>query len=362
MCTGAQSPCGPAKLRDTDWLSQDPDIVPAVFVAIVNYRTSALVIDCLTSLAPQVPALRGGRVIVVDNASGDDSLARIGAAIDANRWGAWAALVALPRNGGFAYGNNRAVERAHELDPAHDVVVLLNPDTVVRPGALRALLSHFESHPRAGIVGASIEDEHGRRQDSAHSFPSPRSEFVVGSQLGLARRLLRVRPFGAVAHDRSHACDWVSGACFAVRRQVFEQVGPLDEGYFLYFEEVDYCRRARAAGWECWYVADARVVHQEGSSTGIRDSARRRPGYWFASRRRYFTKAYGTAGLIVADLLWVIGHTSYVARRTLGLGGAKKDPIPQRFALDLLTGDIRAIVRGDLRSLRVAPPSVGHMP
>jgi N-acetylglucosaminyl-diphospho-decaprenol L-rhamnosyltransferase len=323
--------------------------MPAVFVAIVNYRTGPMVVECLASLASQIPSLRGGRVIVVDNASNDDSVARIGAAIEANGWSAWSELMALPRNGGFAYGNNRAVERARELDATLGTILFLNPDTVVRPGALRALVSHLESHADVGIVGASIEDENGVRQRTAHPFPTPLTEFVAGSQLGLADRLLGVPWMGDPAPDRSYACDWVSGACFAVRRQVFESIGLLDEGFFLYFEEVDFCRRARHAGWSCWFVADARVVHHEGSSTGIRQ-ARRRPAYWFASRRRYFLKAHGTLGLVAADLLWSLGRASYLLRRSIGLGGAKKlEQVPPRFALDLLLGDAKAIARGDLR-------------
>ena len=314
----------------------------AVFVAIVNYRTGAMVAECLASLAPQLVLLRGGRVIVVDNASGDDSVALIEAAIDAHGWGDWVDVIAAPRNGGFAYGNNRAIERVRELDPQHAAIVFLNPDTIVRAGALRALLSHLDSHADAGIVGASIEDEQGAHQKSAHPFPSPLTELVAGSQLGLAARLVGV---DELAEGRSQRCDWVSGAAFVVRREVFERIGGLDEGYFLYFEEVDFCRRARRAGWTCWTVADARIVHREGSSTGIRE-ARRRPAYWFESRRRYFTKSYGTIGLIAADLLWAIGRASYLVRRTVGLGGAPKlEPVPPRFALDLLIGDARAVVR-----------------
>jgi GT2 family glycosyltransferase len=312
-----------------------------VFVVIVNYRTGRLAVECLASLSAQVDALRGGRVIVADNQSGDDSLEVLGAAIAAHQW-TWVEVLALPRNGGFAYGNNRAIERVHEIDPQHAAIVFLNPDTVVRPGALRALLSHLDSHADAGIVGATIEDEHGARQKSAHPFPSPLTELVAGSQLGLAARLVGV---DALAEGRSQRCVWVSGAAFVVRREVFERIGGLDERYFLYFEEVDFCRRARRAGWTCWTVADARVVHREGSSTGIRE-VRRRPAYWFESRRRYFTKAYGTLGLIAADLLWTVGRASYLARRAVGLGGASKiEQVPPRFALDLLVGDARAIVR-----------------
>lgn len=327
--------------------------MPSVFVAIVNYRTGPLVVECLASLVSEVPELRGGRVIVVDNASGDGSVQHISTAIEANGWGEWSEVMALPRNGGFAYGNNRAIERARQLDAGIGTMVLLNPDTVVRPGGLRALQHHFDSHAESGIAGASIEDADGIRQRAAHPFPSPLTELVQGLQLGVAARLLGLASLGRAAEERSHPCDWVSGACFAVRRQVFDRIGLLDEGYFLYFEEVDFCLRARRAGWSCWYVADARVVHREGSSTGIRDAARRRPAYWFDSRRRYFTRAHGMLGLVAADLLWALGRASFVFRRAIGLGGARKlEQVPRRFAFDLLTGDARAILRGDLRKLR----------
>ena len=322
----------------------------SVFVAIVNYRTAALVVECLASLAPQVALLRGGRVVVVDNASGDDSVAHVAAGIDANGWTGWAEVVAAPRNGGFAYGNNRAIERVRTLDPAFDAIVFVNPDTVLRAGALRALLSHLESHPDAGIVGAAIEDEHGVRQRTAHRFPSPLGELVAGAQLGVVERLLGRGPTAASSNGASYRCDWVSGAAFAVRRGVFDSIGGLDEGYFLYFEEVDFCRRAQRAGWTCWHVADARVVHREGSSTGIRDRERRRPAYWFASRRRYFAKAYGTLGVVAADAMWAIGRASFLVRRAVGLGGRPRtEQVPQRFSLDLLAGDAKAIVRGELR-------------
>jgi hypothetical protein len=141
-------------------------------------------------------------------------------------------------------------------------------------------------------------------------------------------------------------CEWVSGASLMLRRGVIEAIGLLDEGFFLYFEEVDYCLRARQAGWEVWYVPESRVVHFEGASTGIRTASRRRPSYWFASRRRFFAKHYGIAGLVAADALWAVGHASLRARRTLGLGRGGDIPDPPGIAKDLLWGDLQALVRG----------------
>ena len=109
--------------------------VPSVFVSIVNFRTGQLTVQCLASLAADVSCLGSGRVIVVDNCSEDDSTTQISSAIQGNGWGAWAELLPMPRNGGFAYGNNAAIARARELDPHLGAVVLLNPDTVATSGA-----------------------------------------------------------------------------------------------------------------------------------------------------------------------------------------------------------------------------------
>ena len=326
----------------------------SVFVVIVNYRTGSLTIDCLASLASEVVDLRGGKVIVVDNASGDGSAALISDAILERGWQGWAELIELPRNGGFAYGNNHAIRRARSHQPSLLAVVCLNPDTRVLPGAIALLIDALERRPDAGIIGSSIEDEHGRVQRTAHPFHSPWSELDSGAQFGLITRLVGKRSLGRPVGQRAEACDWVSGACMAVRTEVFDRIGMLDEGYFLYFEETDFCLRARRAGWSCWYVPEARVIHFEGASTGIRDARRRRAAYWFDSRRRFFARAHGILGLIAADLLWSIGRASFVVRRGLGLGGAPKGgPEPARFAFDLLTGDAKAILRGELRNLQV---------
>ena len=336
--------------------------MPAAFVLIVNYCTGPLVVDCLASLVPELPALHGGRVIVVDNASGDDSVAHIGAAIDECGWGDWADLIALPRNGGFAYGNNLALERVRAHDPAFYAIVCLNPDTNVRPGALAALLGQFSATPRAGIVGALIEDEHGVRQRAGHAFPSPIGELDRAAQLGLLSRVLTRSTTGKALDDAPRRFDWVSGACFAVRRQVIEQIGGFDEGYFLYFEETDFCFRAQGAGWSCWQVPQAEVVHFEGASTGINIPAQRRPAYWYASRRRFFLKAYGITGLLAADLLWAIGRCSLLLRRGLGLGGRQGQARePRKVFLDLIVGDLRALIRGEWFCVNAGSPR-GQVP
>ena len=326
----------------------------SLHVVIVNYRTGGLAVDCLRSLAPMVGDLQGGRVVVVDNDSGDDSVEVIRSAIVDGGWSSWAELHTLPRNGGFAYGNNAAIARVRALDPAFGAILLLNPDTVAAPGLFAHLAGWLKANPRVGIVGAAIENETGVAQCSAHRQPSPLTELDSAAQLGpLSRWLAGSAPLPGVPSSAAHECDWVSGACMAVRREVLDAIGPMDEGFFLYFEEVDFCLRARHAGWRCWFVPAARVRHFEGAATGIRVARRRRPGYWYGSRRRFFVKAYGTAGLLAADLMWALGRLSLVIRRTLRLGGqAGRASEPSRLAFDLLGGDLKAIASGELRRIR----------
>ena len=334
----------------------------STFVLIVNFRTGQLVVDCLESLISELPFLQGGKVIVVDNASGDDSTAQIAAAINDRGWSGWAELIALPHNGGFAYGNNRALERVREIDSSFGTIVCLNPDTVVRSGAITAMLGQFRASPRAGVVGALIENEDGVAQRAGHNFPSPLGELERAAQLGLLSRGLSSADMPQPIAAQVRRFDWVSGACFAIRREVIEQIGGFDEGYFLYFEETDFCLRAQRAGWTCWQVPQAVVVHFEGASTGINIPAKRRPAYWYASRRRFFLKAYGVAGLLAADLLWTLGRFSLVLRRALGLGGRQEQGRePSGMFFDLIVGDFRALLKGEwfrvgARSLRQSAP------
>ncbi|RTL52730.1 MAG: glycosyltransferase family 2 protein [Rhodocyclaceae bacterium] len=321
------------------------------WIVIVNYRTADLVVDCLQSLETQREVLGGGKVVVVDNDSGDGSVGRIAEAITAHGWSAWAEVVAAPRNGGFSYGNNVGIRLALSADPAAAWIMLLNPDTVVRSGALGALREFMATHPGVGIAGSLLENPDGSVDCSAHRIPSALGELEGSARFGPLSRLLREHRVSDAPGSEAHPCDWVSGAALVMRREVLVQAGLMDEGYFLYFEEVDFCCRAKEAGWEVWYVPEARVMHLEGASTGIRKAAKRRAHYWYDSRRRFFVRHHGVAGLILADLLWALGRLSFLARRALRLGG-KPGADPKWFMVDLLWGDLRAIMSGRVFALR----------
>ena len=325
----------------------------SAWIIIVNYRTADLAIDCLRALSTQAADLLGNRFVVVDNDSGDSSVEKLTAAIEREGWSSWVEVMPLTRNGGFAFGNNASIRRA--LASAHlpDYVMLLNPDTVIRPGAVKALVDFMDAHPSAGIGGSQLENSNGDVDCSAHTFPSPLSELDGGARLGVLSRLLHRYVVTSTPRTVAHRCDWVSGASMIIRRRVIEDIGLMDENYFLYFEEVDFCRRAHSAGWECWYVPDSRVMHLEGASTGISVAAKRRAKYWYDSRRRFFIKHYGIAGLVVADAFWAIGRLSFLLRKSLHLSASSREHNdPKWFMFDLLWGDLRAILTGWCRVSR----------
>jgi N-acetylglucosaminyl-diphospho-decaprenol L-rhamnosyltransferase len=291
-----------------------------LLIVIVNYRTADLTIDCLRSVRDEVTALSGARVVVTDNASGDDSAERIALAIFNNAWRDWVQFVPLDRNGGFAYGNNAAIRPALVSNDPPDYVLLLNPDTVARAGAIGALLDFMDAHLHVGIAGSRLEHPDGTPQQSAFRFPSALAELEGGMRLGLITPMLRRWNIAPPVPKEACRAEWVAGASMIIRRNVFDLIGLLDERYFMYFEEVDFCRRAAKAGWPCWYVPQSRVVHLVGQSSGVTDikqANKPRPRYWFQSRRLFFLTHYGHFRTLLADMFWTAGYAQWRVRRAM---------------------------------------------
>lgn len=286
-----------------------------VAAVIVTYKSAQLAIESLRSLAMERDAgWPNLRAVVVDNASGD--LPQIAQAVAANVWSAWVTLVSAPRNGGFSYGNNLGMERAYaSARPAY--VYLLNPDAQVRPGAIAALTRFLESHPDAGIAGSSFESQDGSDWPFAFRFPTVLSEVDNGLEFGLATRLLRRWVVPRTMSKASEPVDWVCGASMMIRPEVLSAIGGLDENYFLYFEETDFCRRARQAGFATWYVPESRVMHIAGQSTMVTNAPERLPGYWFESRRRYFVLAFGLRRAMAIDMIAILAHALGSFKRLL---------------------------------------------
>jgi N-acetylglucosaminyl-diphospho-decaprenol L-rhamnosyltransferase len=313
-----------------------------LLIVIVNYRTADLTIGALASVEPELASVAPARVIVVDNCSGDGSADRIDAAITARGWGGWAMLLRAERNGGFAYGNNRGVEKGFALWPKPAYVHLLNPDTVVRPDGLAALVRFMDGNPTIGIGGSRLEDPNGTPQASAFRFPGVLSELDRAVQLGVLTRVLSRWVSAAPITDQPCPTDWVAGASMIIRCQVLEAIGLLDERYFLYFEEVAFIRQALLAGWPCWYVPTSRVVHLVGQASGVTDprqSRRRRPDYWFESRRRYLLTNLGPGRAAIADLAHLLGLVAWRARCLIE---RKADNTPAHLLADSLRHSVFA--------------------
>ena len=289
---------------------------------IVNYRTAELALEAVSSLLAEMQSLPGGRVYLVDNASGDDSLATFAQAIERRGWQSAVVLIAAPRNGGFGYGVNLAVRRALATEPLPDYLYVLNPDAQVEPGSLARLLAFAERHPQAGLAGSHIRGTDGQTQVAAFRFPSLWGELEGTANIGLLTRLLARHAVSLPLPDADREVDWISGTSMLIRRSTFEAVGLFDEEFFLYFEEVDFCRRAKLAARPAWFVAGAPITHIGAVATGMRDESRPMPGYWFDSRHRYLRKHHGAAYAVLCDVAQVLGTFAFQAKqRVLGRSG-----------------------------------------
>ncbi len=231
-----------------------------VTIVIVSFNTKAALEGCLASLAAHPPSAAHD-VVVVDNASSDGTPEAIRANWPAVR------LVEMGRNVGFAAANNAGIRGA-----SGGLVLLLNSDTLVPAGAVDTLVGRLEAEPGSAAAGPRIVDADGRPELSFGAMIGPFAEFrqkvIVSLQ---ARGVPAVTRYVDRATRRTHRPDWVSGACLLVRRADALAAGLLDERYFLYAEDVDFCAALRALGKEILFVPDAEIVHLRGVSR------RRRP-------------------------------------------------------------------------------------
>jgi N-acetylglucosaminyl-diphospho-decaprenol L-rhamnosyltransferase len=242
------------KVRDMAPIPADAAAAPRLSVIILNHNSGDFLRTCLDSIFAQPPPFPI-EVIIPDNASNDSSIERA-----AQAWGGRIRILENGANRGFAWGNNRGIDAARG-----EYLCLLNPDTVVRPGALTALAGFLDANPRAGFVGPMVLDREGAPQRSAkRSIPTPFD--AICRALLLSRLFPRSRRFARyeatyLDDDQSQRVEACDGCCMTVRRSVIDQIGKLDEGYFIYCEDVDWFMRAKWAGWEVWYHPQAVIEH-----------------------------------------------------------------------------------------------------
>ena len=309
-----------------------------LLVVILNYRVTHLTIDSLRSIAPEISSVPGMKVAVLENGTGGDAEQRLREAIDTNGWGAWAELSATSPNLGFTGGNNFLIRKSLASADLPDYFLLLNADTLVLPGAFEALVRFMDNNPKVGIAGSRLEWPDGKPQGTPFRFHGIASEFDRGLQLGIVSKLLS--PWLARMPTPTAACevDWVCGASMIIRRKLIETIGPLDEGLYTYYDDTDYCLNAKRAGWQTWFVPESKVIHLEGSSTGVAGAKlTRRPEYWFQARRRYFLKNYGAVYTALIDGAYLIGFALWRIRRRLQ---GKPDTDPPHLLADFFRNSV----------------------
>jgi hypothetical protein len=317
-----------------------------LLVVIVSYKVTDLTLDCLRSLAGEVARVPGTKVAVCENGTGPDDARRIQEAIDANGWGSWVSLTAIHPNRGFTGGNNVILRDALASDDKPQYLLLLNSDTIVLPHALDALVNFMDAHPNVGIAGSRLEMPDGGVHVSAFRYHTIANEFDRGLRLGFVSKLLSKWSLSPPPPAGDCEAQWVAGASMIVRREVFEQIGLLDEDYYTYFDDIDLCLRARKAGWPTWYVPESRVIHLVGCTTKISDPGKeqvqkRRPSYWYQARSRFFIKSYGVAYAALADLAFLAGFAFWQLRRRLQ---RRPDTEPKHMMLDTFLNSV--FVRG----------------
>lgn len=274
-------------------------------LVIVSWNVRDLLRRCLCSILADLTCKL--EAIVVDNASTDGSAAMVRDEFPSVR------LIAGDTNLGYPGGNNVGLRMAQGR-----YLMILNPDTEVCPGALAAMVAYADAHPDVGVVGPQLLNPDGSVQSSRRRFPTFATALFESTWLQpLAPRSMLERYYVLDRpDDMTLDVDWVDGAALMARRAAVEQVGLLDEGFFMYSEELDWCRRFRQAGWRVVYLPEAKIVHHRGKSSDQVVAARHI--YFNTSKVRYFRKYHG---VLAAETLRLFLLSNYVWQ--LGLEGAK---------------------------------------
>ena len=258
-----------------------------ISVIIVSWNVTALLRGCLTSLYSSELGERMLEVIIVDSASSDGTPAMVKAEFPAVR------LLEQTENIGYTRGNNIGLAAA-----TGQYLLLLNPDTTVHENALAQMAAYLDAHQDVGIVGPRTLNGDGTHQPARWRFPSRRLAFMETAWLRpYAGHLLANYEYAEVSAETTHDADWVQGSCLMARREVYEKIGGLDTGYVMFFEELDWCKRAADAGFKTMYLSSAQIVHFGGASTD--QIGARKHIYYNESKLRYFRTVYGRGALQV---------------------------------------------------------------
>lgn len=298
---------------------------PDVTIVVINWNTRDLLLRCIQCVYDKCAGLLL-EVIVLDNASHDDSVLVLRERFPQVH------IIENHENVGFARANNQGVRASNA-----PYALLLNSDAFLTEGALQVMLDLIRREPRAALVGAQLRNADGSFQASHTPFPNLWREFLILSGIGRALKGPWYPSRRDEAEKAPQIVDYVDGACMLVRRDVYLQLGGLDEEYFMYSEEVDLCLRLKQHGWQVWYQPAAQVVHLGGASSASRRVEREREMY--RSRLRFYRKHYGAFNARVFKLqlfaLTAVKSVVHSSRRLVTRGHAGRRTVPLRDILVL---------------------------
>lgn len=268
-------------------------------VLVVNFNTAALLQPMFDALR-QADSAKLASYLVVDNASVDNSLECLAKVCPE------AVLVSNNKNVGFGRANNQLLEHLQGK-----YALLLNTDAFVAPDTLAKTIEYMDAHPDCGVLGVRLVGRDGDLQPCCRYFPTPLNVFVGRTGLGRFFPGLKMVDEMTWDHDSVRECDWLPGCFYLVRREVLDQVGLFDPRYFLYYEEVDHCKRVKQAGWKVVYYPHTTVVHIGGESSKsvaeLDAASRQISTLQIESELLYFRKHHGVSGLILHMLLVSLG-------------------------------------------------------
>lgn len=298
-------------------------------IVIVNYKTPQLTLDCIDSLHNQIDPNQD-HIVVVDNGSGGNDYSFITSKIKDRGLSHLTTIIFSKENGGFSAGNNIGIKAVEA-----EFYILANADTLFRKDAVQGLINLTQEYPEMGLYSPRLEWLDGEPQPSCFHFRSPLSELISAAGTGVITTLFKKFIVYLPLENKDTFPEWTSFACVLIKQEVFKKIGFLDEGYFLYYEDEDFCRRANDAGFNIVNSPDIHVVHLRGQSTGMKKlqkEKKRLPQYHYSSRSRYFTKFYGKTGYLISNLCWIVGRSVSLAREIL-LG--KKRTVPEYQHIDI---------------------------
>ncbi len=303
-------------------------------VVILNFRTPDVTIDCLRTLVPEVDANPGMKVILMDNASGDDSVPRITEAIQKNGWtGGWLNFRAGAKNLGFAGGNNLLLLEEMWAEAPPTYLLLLNSDTLVSLGCISACIQAMDADPKIGALSCMLiqsTSRDGTVQNICRKFPHPLLEIVRAFGLPwLAPALFRWADLEDAGWDRTAGprdVDWISGAFFFARTTALKDARVLDQEFFFYGEDCEWCHRLWKHGWRIRFESSSETVHLAGaSSDSTRVRNRQRDIYTWRARLLIQRKCYGKLAEAAVRGSYIGMFAMRLALQTLtGRGNSKK--------------------------------------